>query len=421
MDTIPSKSTYTETLNIENFLSIQKFHWNIKQFNIITGDMGAGKSLCIKLLIFFEEIIASSILLAPGFSKKLFENGNFFDRLSEKFWKLFCLDGHNCQDLNIAYSCKVNGSNFAITVKWNDEQKKLVWECDYFTNNLSKWSSYFSSPETPDMAQALRVRIHEEITHDFMDKLPIMGIFVPASRAALAVVGSNTVFKDYFLNRFAEDKDFLLSHPDISLNNELADILKVKNIAKNTKDEGDVVLIHNDGRTVPSLFSSSGQQELVYLLLLMQKLPDMHFLYGRMLSVFVEEPSAHLFPKEQKELMEGIITLFREKNELNTRYFITTHSPYVLNVINNMLRKGSILNRNPEKAEEINNKIPFPGLFTEEISASFINGGGTVTDMLDPNEEILFADKIADISYLINEDTIKLDNLSNELLRVKAT
>jgi hypothetical protein len=274
------------------------------------------------------------------------------------------------------------------------------------------------------MAQEVRVRIHEEITHDFMNKLPITGIFVPASRAALAVVGSNTAFKDPFLSEFANFKDFLLSYSDISLSHELADILKVKNIVENTKDEGDVVLVHNDGRTVPSLFSSSGQQELVYLLLLMEKLPEITkngFLYGKMLSVFVEEPSAHLFPKEQKELIENIAALFQKKNELNTRYFITTHSPYVLNVINNMLRKGSIISRNQKQTEEINKEIPFPSLFIEEVSASFINEDGTVTDMLDPNEEILFADKIADISYLINEDTIQLDNLSNKLIQAKAT
>jgi AAA15 family ATPase/GTPase len=71
---------YIETLDIENFLSIKEFHWDIKQFNIITGDMGSGKSLCIKLLCFFEGIFRSSILLAPGISKQIFENGNFFER-----------------------------------------------------------------------------------------------------------------------------------------------------------------------------------------------------------------------------------------------------------------------------------------------------------------------------------------------------
>jgi len=404
---------YTETLNIENFLSIKKFEWDIKPFNIITGDMGSGKSLCIKVLAFFEGLLVSAIFLAPGFSRKLFENGNFFDRLSEKFRVFFYLNDNNCPGLRIIYSCKINGSDFTISVTWDDTRHKLVWECDYLRKKLPQWSGYFSSPETPDMAQEVRTRILDEIEHDFLGKFPISNMFVPASRAALAAVGSNTPFKDPYLNAFAQSKDFLLSYFDVDLSRELADILKVKNIEKNPVDENDVVLVHKDGRTVPSLFSSSGQQELVYLLLLMKNMPDIGFTYGRgMMSFFIEEPSAHLFPKGQKELIENIAALFRTEKKMDTRFFITTHSPYVLNVINNMLRKGSMIARHKERIDKINEKIIFPHLFADEITALFINEDGTQTDMLDAKEKMIFADKIADISYLINEDTIKLDELN---------
>ena len=88
-----SPAQYTETLDVKNFLNIKDFHWEVKLFNIITGDMGSGKSLCMKLLDFFENILVSSILLAPGFSRKLFENGHFFDRLSKDLKNDFYLIG----------------------------------------------------------------------------------------------------------------------------------------------------------------------------------------------------------------------------------------------------------------------------------------------------------------------------------------
>jgi ABC-type lipoprotein export system ATPase subunit len=414
---------YTETLDIENFLSLKKSEWDIKPFNIITGDMGSGKSLCIKVLNFFEEILVSSILLAPGFSRKLFENGIFFEQLSKKFSKLFYLNGKKYHGLRIVYSCKINGSDFTISVEWDDNKNDLFWKCDYLDKNLSKWSGYFSIPETPDMAQEVRTRIFEDIRHDFLDKLPIANMFVPASRAALAVVGSYTPFKDTYLYEFAQNKDFLLSYFDVSLSSELANILKVKNIKKNPLDENDVVLVHKDGRMVPSLFSSSGQQELVYLLLLMKNLPAIEFNYGRMLSIFIEEPSAHLFPQEQKELIESIAALFRTEKEAHRRFFITTHSPYVLNVINNMLRKGTTIEkceeRNIGRIDQVNEKISFPALFAGEISALFINEDGTETPMLDPVEKMLFADKIANISYLINKDTQKLDAVDDALFNTR--
>ena len=411
-----SSPQYTETLHIENFLNIKEFHWDIKPFNIITGDMRSGKSLCIKLLYFFEKIFVSSIILAPSFSKKLFENGHFYDRLSKKFNEYFYLKDNNNHGLYIAYSCKIDGADFAISLTWNDSKNELLWKCNYLDKNLGKWSGYFTSPETIEMSRKVRNQIHEDILHDFKDKLPISSIFVPASRAALAVVGSNTAFIDPFLSEFVQQKDFLLSYPDISLSDKLAEILKVENIAHGSSDDSEVFLKHSDGRSVPSLFSSSGQQELVYLLLLLEKLPRIQFTYGRMLSVFIEEPSAHLFPEEQKEIIESIAGIFRKGKEIDTRFFITTHSPYVLNVINNMLKKGGIIKRNKDRVGEIEGKIDFPPLFAEEMSASFINKDGIRTDMLEPDEDFIFADKIADISYQINEGTIELDKLNNKLI-----
>ena len=393
-------------------------------FNVITGDMGSGKSLCIKLLYFFEEIFVSSILLSPRFSKEFFEDGNFFEQLSENFKKIFYLNGNKWHGLKITYSFQANGSNFTISLNWDDTKNELLWECDYLKKNMGKWSGYFNFPDTPDMSMEVTKRIHREITHDFLDKLPISTFFVPASRAALSVVGSNTPFKDHFLNEFARSKDFLLSRFDTNLNGKLADILKVKSVQKNPNDVGDVCLEHKDGRVVPSLFSSSGQQELVYLLLLMEKMPEIKFIYGRMLSVFIEEPSAHLFPKEQKELIENIVALFRREKKIETRFFITTHSPYVLNVINNMLKKSSIRKKHPEKAEEIDKKIDFPHLCVEEVSAIFINEYGKTVDMFNPDNEekvdnddkdIILADRIQAISKLINDDIQELFDLEEEL------
>jgi predicted ATPase len=412
---------YTETLEINNFLSIKKFNWVIKPFNIITGDMASGKSLCMKLLYFFEDIFLSSILLTPKFSRKLFEDRNFFDQLSETFIDFFYLKDNKWQNFYINYIFKANGSNFSISVTGDSSsEKQLVWNCDYLEDQLIKWSSYFMSPETPDMAQEVRIRIYADIRRDFLDKLPISTMFVPASRSALAVVGGKRVVGDKngiidtFLNDFAGNKRFLLSNFAIRLSKELADILHVKNIKKNPFNDDDVMLIHKDGRTVPSLFSSSGQQELVYLLLLMEKLPEISFTYGRMLSIFIEEPSAHLFPEEQKRLIERIVALFHQEKKLETRFFITTHSPYVLNVINNMLKKDRLIKKHPQYAVKIEENVKSPCLSVDDLSAYFIEEEGK--NMIDPDKNIIFSDQIDKISEMIMKDRSYLDDLEDELV-----
>jgi hypothetical protein len=407
-----------ETLKIGNFLSISYMNWEIKDFNIITGDMGAGKSLCIKLLDFFEGIFISSILLAPGFSKKLFENGNFFDKLSDRLKKTFYLTDDDCRNLSLSYICKTKSRDFSVAVSWDESRNNLSWKCAYLEERLKQWSKYFPESETPDTAKVVRNQIHEEIKHDFDYKLPLSSFFVPASRAAITVVGSNTVFKDDFLGNFAANKDFLLRNYEIYLDNDkLAKILKVKNIKENPKDESDVLLEHGDGRTVPTLFSSSGQQELVYLLFLLDKLPDISFKYGETLSLFIEEPSAHIFPLEQKEIIECIVDFFRNKKNLYTRLFITTHSPYILNSVNNMLKKGHLLNTYKNMKNEINDAVNIPNLDIDETSAYFLGsdtekkGKFIGKSMFDDDGVYLDADQIEAISESITNDTIKLSDL----------
>jgi AAA15 family ATPase/GTPase len=70
-------SSATEFLKIRNFFSIKEFDWDIKGFNVITGGMGAGKSLCLKLLYFFERSLDVSILspsLDSEYFLRLFQN-----------------------------------------------------------------------------------------------------------------------------------------------------------------------------------------------------------------------------------------------------------------------------------------------------------------------------------------------------------
>ncbi|GHV39579.1 hypothetical protein AGMMS49546_11880 [Spirochaetia bacterium] len=422
---------YEEVLDIENFLTIKKFRWTIKEFNVITGEMGSGKSLCMKLLYFFEQIFVSSIFFAPAFSKQLFENGNFFERLSRNFEKNFFLNynNYNLTGLKVTYSYTNTTTAFAISVKWNSGEKKLEWESEYFLNNLQKWAGYFGDVATPDTTKMVKGRIWDDVKHDFFEQLPIATMFIPASRAVLAMVKKPS-FDDSFLSDFWDDKDFLMTnYPSLGLSSDKANILHVNNIKKiKMGDEYDIHLEHNDGRIVPLLYSSSGQQELVYLLLLMEKLPQIQFLYGDTLSFFIEEPSAHLFPKEQKELIESIINLFRKEKAFHKRFFITTHSPYILNVINNAMEKGRLQKAidTLEEGELKNNitrmyeELSFPYLLQEEISAYFIEAPGdgetgNVSSMISDDDPYLYAHKIEEITQSIYKDANAIQNIFNEI------
>jgi len=77
-------------------------------------------------------------------------------------------------------------------------------------------------------------------------------------------------------------------------------------------------------------YASSGQQESVWILLTL----FLVVLEKSKALVIIEEPEAHLFPDAQKDIVEFIAFVF---NELQCDFLVTTHSPYVLASVNNLL------------------------------------------------------------------------------------
>ena len=75
---------------------------------------------------------------------------------------------------------------------------------------------------------------------------------------------------------------------------------------------------------------SSGQKELFPILLILQEIvarkdPNL---------IIIEEPEAHLFPKDQRAIFDTIISAI---NKSGSKVFITTHSPYMLMSANNLI------------------------------------------------------------------------------------
>jgi len=78
-------------------------------------------------------------------------------------------------------------------------------------------------------------------------------------------------------------------------------------------------------------FASSGQQEMLWLLNLMY-----YYLHeNNRVFLIIEEPEAHLYPSSQATIAD-IIGIFAGKGSGNNA-MVTTHSPYILGEINNLI------------------------------------------------------------------------------------
>jgi hypothetical protein len=416
------KKETRETLEIRNFLSIDHINWEIERLNIITGDMGAGKSLCIKLLRFFEGIIPS-LLGTPyeGFRKSLdadLFSGDIITAFSNLFvWHIS--EPNKRQPFRIDYEFSYKEQVFGMTIEGIDENV-ICFKSIYLENLLKEWNEYLQKkgifdPEkvTPDGFSEGKRSLYSELLQKFGGHFTIATTFIPASRAALAFSSSHT---DHHLDSFREKVDILPQF--VSRNLEMIKtILKASIIIQG----GFLYLDSDDGRRVPIANASSGQQEIVYVLMLLDKLGNFGYTYGNEQSLFIEEPEAHLFPLEQKQTIELIVEMFNllKGNGSPVRFFITTHSPYILNALNNMLEKGMLLEKYKEQEDRINKTVDIPPLYADEVSAFFLDGKGRWDNMMDRDEKYLNTDKIAKISYDIDKVSTDLSELKNELYSEK--
>jgi len=402
-----------EVLKIENFLSISNMQWEIKPLNVITGDMASGKSLSMKLLKFFEDIIPKLLSSSYDCFCKNLKKENYFKLLAENFIKAFDFsvsDPSKQKQFTITYTFSYIEEKFDMIIKGSNE-KNIAVESYYMENLLQKWNKLLQSnkelstnnPENlkEDSLQEFKNDLYNDVLKRFGGNFPVSTAFIPASRAALAVSSDHF---EYYLKKYNQLLGILLSKPGKN-DKKINDILKAQ-----IKMEDKFILESNDGRRIALDKASSGQQEIVYVLMQLDRLGNNGYKYGKSLSLFIEEPSAHLFPLEQMQIINYIVQIYNDlKNTVRpVRFFITTHSPYILNSLNNILRKGALLKKYPDKIKEINKNEKLadtPALFAEEeVSAYFINSKGKGEDMFDPEDrDFIYPKKINDISIMIDE------------------
>lgn len=132
---------------------------------------------------------------------------------------------------------------------------------------------------------------------------------------------------------------------------------------------------------------------------------------GRPHSTFmiIEEPEENLFPSTQYELIKHIFVAINRNKE--NALVMTTHSPYIMTSINNLIQAGNIIKSNEATEEQINSIIRSNAYINyEDVSAISILDG-YVHSMKDDEFQLISAISLDTASDIINEDFEKLLNL----------
>jgi len=187
------------------------------------------------------------------------------------------------------------------------------------------------------------------------------------------------------LESVARERPDLKKLQDEKILDKIELILKGK--YKHDENFGEIILF-NDRDYVFLNNASSGQQEIIRVL------QDIFLNIVNNENVFrvIEEPEAHLFPMAQKYLLEVIAFMIAKTD---SQIILTTHSPYILSVVNNLLFASTIV----EKSENCKSNFYLQPQETEVYaitngqSASIIDGQ---TGLVDQNALDTISEELAD-------------------------
>lgn len=425
-------------LIVKNFGPIKDAHIQTKRYNVLIGNTSTGKSVLAKLISIAYEIEFYFI-----------ENGNF-DAFA-KLLKKYCIDFPFSDSTQIEMSfalahwiitkdsfriIKSIGSPFfkqdtvnisnnkdvaylyrEISIDKNmendldpnnpivEEAKKTYKELvDNIAHNQKTDLSQYSQPAIDLAYRTFLAYIHDRNA----------SIYIPAERNLMSVF-TNNIFS--FLKSGSNIPESIKRFGSLyeaakGENKNLS--IEFMNIKVDFANENDKIVLDDAGTEIRFEQASSGMQSIIPLWAV--------FLYGiknhSLGTAIIEEPEQNLFPTLQVDLVNNLVA---QLNQTKANLLITTHSPYILSVLDNLIYANDVYQKakaadNKEQIQRIE-KLVKPSMLInyDEVAAYLCKDDGVVECMNDDemrNTGAYALDKASTItSHIFNE----LMDIENEL------
>lgn len=379
----------SEKLVIKNFGPIKHVDLDIKKVNVLIGDQGTGKSTVAKVLAicrYFSYIID----LNPN---SLLAFHTFIDGLTA--WGL---DEAKKDDSYIYYDCyhytvtfentstNTINVNDEISFKLNPFKPKLQPKSIEFTNLLQELNNIKPLSDN----ELKNWNIPTSFFLNDVKRVLDNPFYLPTERGLQSVfsLGKSSIenISDSLFNQLSKlDK--------IARNfTKVTDIEPLKISYKNIDGKGLHKKEHDEN--FYSLYNgASGYQSTIPVVLVLKYFIDIK---ERNRTFIIEEPEINLFPTTQNELIKFII---EKCSQDKSRAFLTTHSPYILTSLNNLMQAFIIGENNAEKVNEIIDKKYW--LNPKEVSAYMLTTDGTAENII-AEDGLIMTEKIDAVSDVLN-------------------
>ncbi len=388
---------------VKNFGPLTNIDLTIKDFMLFIGPQASGKSTLARLIYFFKilpKILYENIVYAE-------DNLYFEKHLKYALFADFIKYCGNYNESEVSFYFDEEEKIF-ITFKTNDIyfSSPIATILNQFPSNTdTKKKEYLFN----EYATLLAIAYQKDPVKDrFRFSFPPTS-FIPASRSGLFAIsgqlqsilfGRLTLnpndFLDPFTLQFIEQwesiknahlrngfiKNTLIDKNNIfDLHEQLSNnILKGK--YHYDLNEHFIILSDKAGKQIPLRQASSGQQEAVLILeYILLRLRDFKRVGQELL--IIEEPEAHLYPIGQYEIMKAISAFANEPPK--PQIVLTTHSPYILTAINNLLLAAETAQKYPTLQDDLSKILPQScWLAAQKVGAYYI-AQGTIHPILEQN------------------------------------
>ncbi len=382
-----------EKLILRNFGPIKNVELEFGRFNVLIGEQATGKSTIAKVLAvcrYFSYIINGYKLDDP------FLNGLLYYKLTNAIQP----------DTYISYEC--DDYHFYVERTGPDFpsfSSTLIAKSNKFKHLISELESIDAKPIRAE-GENFSVegwRIPSSFFQNDVSRVMDNPFYLPTERGLQSIfsLGKNPDLSDSLFNQLSEIKritdntwfnnDIEIEPLDIIYRNENG-IGKVK---KNR--ETDFFLLNN---------AASGYQSAIPIVLLMKYYTEIR---KKKKTFIVEEPEQNLFPTAQDKLVK----FFADKAKSHNAILLTTHSPYILTSLNNLIyayQVGQIYKKEVGKVIEEKYWVN-----PEQVSAYLLEYDeeqkGVVQESILDKEGLVKVKKIDGISSVLNNEFNKLMNI----------
>ena len=398
----------SETLTIKNFGPINDIRLELKKFNVVIGENATGKSTIAKVIAvcrYFSYIAGNNPTTLSESSSPFFQGLSAWDL--KEFLKKDTYINYECND----YSFKVERKKAFYTVKDKDDSINFTTDNESWVITPKGKSTRFNNLlnelkkiQTINIDQINDPGLNWTIPTSFYqnDVAAVLDnpFYLPTERGLQSIfsLGKNSIqyIADSLFNQLANldlvarnfKNETLIEPLDISYKN-----IDGRGYIKKSSEEEFYSL--NNG--------ASGYQSTIPIVLVVKYYNESR---KKKKTFLIEEAELNLFPKAQKELVDYLVA---NTVNLGSQVLLTTHSPYILTALNNLMYAYEVGKTYHDKVErEIKAKY---WLNSEDISVYSLTSEGTCEDILDREEKLIKAEKIDEVSGFLNEQFDALLNI----------